>query len=126
MRRHVDIGVAYGSNVELVRKTLLEIPEHIPQILQHPQPFVLFFMDHADSALIFRLRYWAHVNNFHSTSTVVRFELDRRFRELVIEIAFPQRDLHIGSDHTGHFSKGPESESSDPMKGEDVISTNPK
>ena len=125
MRRHVDIGVAYGSDVELVRKTLLEIPEHIPQILQHPQPDVLF-LDHADSALIFRLRYWAHVDNFYSTSSAVRFELDRRFRELGIEIAFPQRDIHIRSNHTRPSSKDLESESSDSTKNEDVIPNNTK
>ena len=108
MRRHVDIGVAYGSDIELVRRTLLEIPEHIPQILKHPRPDVLF-MDHGDSALIFRLRFWVHVDSFYTSTTNVRFELDRRFRELGIEIAFPQRDLHIRTDHTRPVPKGPES-----------------
>ena len=60
-------------------------------------------MDHADSALIFRLRFWTHVDNYWSTTTDVRFELDRRFRELGIEIAFPQRDLHIRSADPGVF-----------------------
>ncbi len=110
MRRHVDIGVAYGSDLELVRKALLEIPDHIPHILKYPRPDVLF-MDHGDSALIFRLRYWTHVDNFYSTSTDVRFALDRKFRELDIEIAFPQRDIHIRSDHTQTVSKAPDTES---------------
>jgi potassium efflux system protein len=94
MRRQVDVGVAYGSDIELVRKTLLEIAAQTRQILKYPRPDVLF-MDHADSALLFRLRFWTHVDNYWSTTTEVRFELDRRFRELGIEIAFPQRDLHI-------------------------------
>jgi potassium-dependent mechanosensitive channel len=119
MRRYVDVGVAYGSDVELVRRTLLEIPEHIPQILKHPRPDVLF-MDHGDSALIFRLRFWVHVDNYYSSTTDARFELDRRFRELGIEIAFPQRDLHIRSDHTRPFSKGPESGASDSLPGENM------
>jgi potassium-dependent mechanosensitive channel len=112
MRRHVDVGVAYGSDVELVRRTLLEIPEHIPRILKHPRPDVLF-MDHGDSALIFRLRFWVHVDSFYSSTTDVRFVLDRRFRELGIEIAFPQRDLHIRTDHTRSCPKKPESGISD-------------
>lgn len=96
MRRHVDVGVAYGSDIELVRKTLLDIAETTPHVLQYPRPDVIF-MDHGDSALIFRLRLWTDVDNYWSTTTHVRFELDRRFRELGIEIAFPQRDLHIRS-----------------------------
>ncbi len=96
MRRHVDVGVAYGSDTELVRDTLLAIADDTPQVLKFPKPDVLF-LDHADSALVFRVRYWAHVDNFYSTSTAIRFELDRRFRELGIEIAFPQRDLHLRS-----------------------------
>jgi len=105
MRRQVDVGVAYGSDIELVRRTLLDIAAHIPAILKYPRPDVLF-MDHADSALLFRLRFWTHVDNYYSTSTDVRFELDRRFRELGIEIAFPQRDLHIRSVDANIFPQG--------------------
>jgi potassium efflux system protein len=118
MRRYVDVGVAYGSDIELVRRTLLEIPEHIHQILKNPRPDVLF-LDHGDSALIFRLRFWVNVDNFYSSTTDVRFELDRRFRELGIEIAFPQRDLHIRTDHTRPLAKAPESGFSDPLLSEE-------
>lgn len=117
MRRHIDIGVAYGSDIELVRRTLLEIPKTISHILKYPQPDVLF-MDHGESALIFRLRYWIHVDYYFSTSTDVRFELDHRFRELGIEIAFPQRDLHIRSDHTGSFSKNSDANAPEPLPDE--------
>jgi small-conductance mechanosensitive channel len=106
MRRQVDVGVAYGSDIELVRDTLLDIAAQIPQILHFPKPDVIF-LDHGDSALIFRLRFWTHVDNYYSTTTAVRFELDRRFRELGIEIAFPQRDLHIRSAPENLFTTGP-------------------
>ena len=117
MRRHIDIGVAYGSDIELVRRTLLEIPKTISHILTYPQPDVLF-MDHGESALIFRLRYWIHVDYYFSTSTDVRFELDHRFRKLGIEIAFPQRDLHIRSDSTGSFIKLSDSNAPEPLPDE--------
>ncbi|MGA8019977.1 MAG: hypothetical protein WCA42_13990, partial [Desulfobacterales bacterium] len=61
-----------------------------------PRPDVLF-IDHADSALIFRLRIWVHVDDFWTVPSQIRCDIDRRFRELAIEIAFPQRDLHIRS-----------------------------
>ena len=115
MRLHVDVGVAYGSDIELVRNTLLAIPTRIDKVLKYPRPDVLF-MDHGDSALIFRLRFWAHVKDYNVV-TDVRFELDHHFRELGIEIAFPQRDLHIRSVDNSRSSIGTEIKTQ-PPKGE--------
>jgi small-conductance mechanosensitive channel len=94
MRRNLEVGVAYGSDVDLVEKTLLEIALETPGVLKYPQPNVIF-VDHADSALIFRLRIWVDVDDYWTVASRIRFDIDRRFRELEIEIAFPQRDLHI-------------------------------
>ncbi len=94
MRRNIDIGVAYGSDIDLVQKTLLDIARETREILKYPQPDVLF-MDHADSALIFRLRIWVNIDDSLRVASQVRCDIDWRFRELGIEIAFPQRDLHI-------------------------------
>jgi potassium efflux system protein len=96
LRRKVSVGVAYGSDIELVRQTLLEIPHKIKNVLKKPKPDVIFD-DHGDSALIFTLRYWTTVDYYHTTSTDIRFAMDRLFRERNIEIAFPQRDIHIRS-----------------------------
>jgi small-conductance mechanosensitive channel len=113
MRRQVDVGVAYGSDIELVRETLLDIAATTARILKHPGPDVIF-LDHGESALIFRLRFWTHVDCYYSSSTDVRFALDRRFRELGIEIAFPQRDLHIRSVDPGLLAGRPAAGSAPP------------
>jgi small-conductance mechanosensitive channel len=94
MRRNLEVGVAYGSDVDLVEKTLLEIALATPGVLKYPRPDVIF-VDHADSALIFRLRIWVDVDDYWTVASRIRFDIDRFFRELAIEIAFPQRDLHI-------------------------------
>jgi small-conductance mechanosensitive channel len=96
MRRNLEVGVAYGSDIELVSKTLMEIVRDTTKVYKYPRPDVLF-IDHAASALIFRLRVWVHVDDYWSVPSAVRFEIDRRFRELGIEIAFPQQDIHIRS-----------------------------
>lgn len=57
VRRQVDVGVAYGFDVQLVRSILLKIVADMPQILDAPDPRV-DFMDFGDSALIFRVRFW--------------------------------------------------------------------
>ena len=96
LRRSVTVGVAYGSDIELVRSTLLEIPPQVSGILYYPKPDVLF-TDFGDSALVFKLRFWTHIDNMLVAETSVRFLIDRLFRERHIEISFPQRDIHIRS-----------------------------
>ena len=94
LRRKVKVGVAYGSDVQLVRQTLLEIAAGAPHVLKYPKPDVLF-SDFGDSALIFSLRVWTQIDYMFVVETHIRFEIDRLFREKDIVIAFPQRDVHI-------------------------------
>lgn len=94
MRRNLEVGVAYGSDIDLVEKTLLEIASENQNVLKDPKPDVLF-VDHAASALIFRLRLWVNVDDYWSVPHNIRREIDRRFRELDIKIAFPQQDVHL-------------------------------
>lgn len=97
VRRQVDVGVAYGSDVQLVRKVLLEIIHDMPDIMDDPAPRV-DFSDFADSALIFRIRFWINSPEFWLTApTELRFRIDEEFKKNGIEIAFPQQDIHIRS-----------------------------
>jgi len=96
IRRKISVGVAYGSDVELVRTILLQIAGDIPNVLRYPRPDVIF-TDFGDSALIFVLRLWTDVDHMLEVDTNVRFKIDKNFRENNIEISFPQRDIHIRS-----------------------------
>jgi small-conductance mechanosensitive channel len=97
VRRQVDVGVAYGSDVQLVRTVLLRIVNDMPEIMDDPAPRV-DFTDFADSALIFRARFWITSPEFWLTApTELRFRIDEEFKKNGIEIAFPQQDIHIRS-----------------------------
>lgn len=96
IRSNIDIGVAYGSDVELVKKTLLEIANNHPNVLKSPEPSVLF-LNFGDSSLTFRLRVWTLIHLRLQVETDIRFEIYRLFNERKIEIPFPQRDIHIRS-----------------------------
>jgi potassium efflux system protein len=100
LRRIITIGVAYGSDVELVRETLLEVARGHRKVLKSPKPDVLFD-DFGDSALIFKLRLWSTIDDFVQVETDIRFEIDRLFRERKIEIPFPQQDIHLRSVSAG-------------------------
>jgi len=83
--------------VPLVMKTILECAAHNQTVLNHPAPKVLF-VNFGGSSLDFELRVW--VADFDTRLQVIselHQEIDRRFRELNIEIPFPQTDLHVRS-----------------------------
>lgn len=94
-REFVDVGVAYGSDVELVRKILVKIAEEQTTVLKEPKPIALF-TDFADSSLNFRIAFTL-TNSFdvRFTQSNIRFEIDKAFRENNISIPFPQRDVHL-------------------------------
>jgi small-conductance mechanosensitive channel len=102
LRSSVRVGVAYGSDVDLVRDTLLEVMAANEEILQDPPPQVIF-EEFADSALVFDAYFWIYAIADRSARVIrstVRFEIDRAFREKQITIAFPQRDIHVDGNIT--------------------------
>lgn len=94
-REFVDVGVAYGSDVELVKSILLDISKAQPTVLKSPAPMVLF-TDFADSSLNFRVAFTL-IDSFdvRFTQSNIRFEIDKAFKQNNIVIPFPQRDVHI-------------------------------
>lgn len=91
----INVGVAYGSDVEKVKNVLIEVAKNHPKILRTKEPDVLF-MDFADSSLNFRLVFM--INDSFAQLKIksdLRFQIDKRFREENITIPFPQRDVHV-------------------------------
>ena len=91
----IPVGVAYGSDTELAQKLLMGVAEDCELLLEDPAPAVVF-RSFGESSLDFQL--WVYlpsrdvwrqaVNRLHSG-------IERAFREAGIEIAFPQRDIHV-------------------------------
>ena len=94
-RESVEVGVAYGSDVQLVKKLLLEAANGHPKVLELPEPSVQF-TDFGDSSLNFKVVFTLNDSfNARIPKSDIRFEIDRLFRENHITIPFPQRDVHI-------------------------------
>lgn len=98
VRLNFPVGVSYHADPEQVRDALLEIAAAHPGVLSHPGPDVLL-QEFGDSSLNFVLRVWTRA--YTTTPGVLRSEINyaiwKRFKEVNIEIPFPQRDLHIRS-----------------------------
>ena len=103
-RESVDVGVAYGSDVNLVKKLLLDAAKSSKLVFKQPAPTVLF-TDFGDSALNFRVAFTIE-DSFNSRipKSEIRFAIDKLFREHNITIPFPQRDVHIIQDNNQNNS----------------------
>lgn len=96
----IPVGVAYGSDTELVTKLLLQAAADNKNVLADPAPLA-FFLAFGNSTLDFELR--AHISAMDKRNQAVHelhSTIDRLFREHNIEIAFPQMDLHLRSNDT--------------------------
>lgn len=93
----IPVGVAYGSDTEKARQILLDVAADHPRVLDDPAPMATF-EQFADSSLSLLLRaYLPDLENRIGTITELHTEINRRFADAGIEIAFPQRDLHVRS-----------------------------
>lgn len=102
LRSVVRVGVAYGSDVVLVKTLLMAIAEEHQDVLADPEPQVIF-EDFGDSSLVFDMYFWVNAGGEKGARQIrseVRFEIDRRFREHSVTIAFPQRDVHVDGEIT--------------------------
>lgn len=93
----IKVGIAYGSDVELARRLMLQAASECAHLHTTPRPSVVF-RDFGESSLDFDLRvymtdrdYWPAVMDF------LHKRVDDLFRENDITIPFPQRDLHMRS-----------------------------
>jgi len=97
VRTTLDFGVAYGSNPKEVKKYCEEILNSHTDILKNPTPLVLF-NNFNESNLDFQLAFWCDLNKVSSLAEVrssLRFEIDDKFKQAGIEMAFPQRDINL-------------------------------
>ncbi|MHC4077979.1 MAG: mechanosensitive ion channel family protein, partial [Planctomycetota bacterium] len=93
----VLVGIAYGSNVDLARQTLLRVAHENPYVVDKPKPKAIF-RQFGDSSLVFELRIFIRsLDDWPLAVDSIHSDIDRAFREAKIEIAFPQRDLHVRS-----------------------------
>jgi small-conductance mechanosensitive channel len=98
VRFEIPVGVAYGSDVRLVERLLLEVAKENADVLRDPPPDVCF-REFGESSLNFVLRVWnqSHVHRKLVLYSALNFAIYDKFREHGVVIPFPQRDLHVRS-----------------------------
>jgi potassium efflux system protein len=97
LRLDFPVGIAYGSNTALAHRVMLEACTAHPQVLPQPEPTV-FFTAFGDNALNFEVRVFVSESNNTARTRIIHdlhLAIDQACRLHNINIAFPQRDLHL-------------------------------
>lgn len=104
-RFHIKVGVAYGSDTELVKKLLKQAAMAHPQV-KKSRPILVRMKDFGDNSLDIELSFWADQTwevEIHKSD--IRFEIDRLFRQHNVTIPFPQRTLHVSKEVQASIQK---------------------
>lgn len=98
-KARINLGVAYGSDVEQVKRLLVEIAREVPEVLAEPAPEA-FFVAFGDSALNMALFFWVedYTRVFPVTDKLNSLIISR-FRENGIEIPYPTRTVLLAKEN---------------------------
>lgn len=96
VRFRVPIGVAYDSDLVLVKNVLMEVAAENPDVLDEPKTAVRL-MKFNDSSIDLELWVWTNSKLQRKGAFIsdLNFAIWDKFRVNNIEIPFPQTDLHI-------------------------------
>ncbi|MBA1243099.1 mechanosensitive channel MscK [Pseudomonas japonica] len=91
----LKIGVDYGSDLDIVRKLLLQAADENPRVLKEPAPIV-YFLAFGESSLDHELR--MHVRDLGDRNPALdeinRF-INREFKKHGVNISFRQLEVHL-------------------------------
>lgn len=93
-RLDIDLDVAYGSNVEFVKKTVMDVIRRHPKILSVPAPFIRM-TEMRSSSLCITLKVWCRKTDYWDLKFNLLEEIYEEFRKSGIEIPFQQIDVHM-------------------------------
>ena len=95
-RRDIMVGVEYGTDPHLVMDILREAAKNNVNVLQDPEPWILF-EGFGDSSLNFMVRFWSPMDVGLTTKSEVTIAIYDGLNKAGITIPFPQQDLHVKS-----------------------------
>lgn len=96
-RENYVVGIGYNSNIKIAKDILLDICAQDERILKEPAPEV--YVDSlGDSSVNLTLRFWANNEVFWPARFDLIEQSKLRFDKAGIEIPFPQRVVHEGTE----------------------------
>lgn len=97
VRREVRVGVAYGTQPQVILDLLLEVANRHGLVLKDPPPLASF-EEFGDNSLMFLLQFWIEVGGKANAVVVMsdlRLMIEKQLTEMGIGVPYPQRDIHL-------------------------------
>ncbi|MCC5863911.1 MAG: mechanosensitive ion channel [Wenzhouxiangella sp.] len=94
--RRVDlvIGVDYGDDLKVARKTIERVLSEHEKVLDDPEPTIMV-LDLGDSSVDFAVRPWVNASDFWPVRGELLQQLKEELEKAGCSIPFPQRDVHL-------------------------------
>jgi potassium efflux system protein len=94
-RWSIEVGVAYGSDLDVAMAEVREALDAQPLIIRQPEPMVTF-EQFGDNSLLIKARFFMdQLDQRLRVSSELMLDINRRLNERGIVVAFPQRDVHL-------------------------------
>ena len=93
-RIDIDLSVSYDSDIDKVKKVIMDVINKQKLILDDEEKFVRLRF-HAESALIFTLRVWVNTPDYWTVYFDLMEELKKEFDKNHITIPYNQLDVHM-------------------------------
>jgi potassium efflux system protein len=91
----LEVGVAYGSDIDLVKQIFKDVLDKSDGVMPEPNPLILLD-NFGESAVNFRILCWVgDIDNWLTIKSVLMSHIFEEFYKQGVKIPFPQRDLHI-------------------------------
>ena len=95
LKGRLDVGIAYGSDVEKAKKIMIDAALSLDYVLDDPPP-VVYFDEFGDSALLLYMMFWVkEYLDRRAAKDAINMTIKKRFEEEGIEIPFPIRTVHM-------------------------------
>ena len=94
IRKDLAFGVAYGSDMEKVKKVVNEILAKDKKVLKDPKP-IITINEFGDSSINVIARVWCNNSDYTGLHFDINDAIEREFKKNKIQIPFPQRDVHL-------------------------------
>ena len=103
-RFKVTVGVAYGTDPDLVMTLLAESARDHPKVIKDRAPFTRL-IDFGNSSVDYEVHFWcSDLFGVEQIKSDIRRNIAKKFEKSGVVIPFPQRDLHLKTSDIGTIS----------------------
>ncbi len=93
-RVDVSVGIDYGADIGMAKKTAIDVLTQIPEVLADPAPMAEVSML-ADSAVVLTVRGWCKNADYWTVYFAAAQKVKESFAANGVPIPFPQLDVHL-------------------------------